>query len=319
MVTRRDWLRISAGASAALTLDPRLLEALQTRPIITRAIPKSGERLPVIGLGGANTFSESAGREEFENIGTVLRALVDGGATVFDTAAGYGASEEVSGQVAQQAGIADRIFWATKVNVAGGRGGRGGAADPAAARAQVERSFTRLRIPVIDVIQVHNMGDPPTQLGVLREFKAAGRIRYIGITTTSENQYAQLADVMRNEDIDFIGIDYAVDNRVAEEVVFPLALERRIGVIVYLPFGRSRMWARIGDRPLPDWAREFDATTWAQFMLKFVIAHPAVTVATPGTSDAEHMLDNIAGGRGRLPTPEHLERMIQLVESLPPA
>jgi aryl-alcohol dehydrogenase-like predicted oxidoreductase len=319
MVTRRDWLRISAGASAALTLSPRILEALQAQPIIMRAIPKSGERLPVIGLGGANTFSESAGREEFENIGTVLRALVDGGATVFDTAAGYGASEEVSGQVAQQAGIADRIFWATKVNVAGGRGGRGGGADPAAARAQVERSFTRLRIPVIDVIQVHNMGDPPTQLAVLREFKAAGRVRYIGITTTSENQYAQLADVMRNEDIDFIGIDYAVDNRVAEEVIFPLALERRIGVIVYLPFGRSRMWARIGDRPLPEWAQEFDARSWAQLMLKFVIAHPAVTVATPGTSDAEHMLDNIGGGRGRLPTPEHIQRMIQLVESLPAA
>jgi aryl-alcohol dehydrogenase-like predicted oxidoreductase len=319
MVTRRDWLRISAGASAALTLSPRFLEALQAQPIITRAIPKSGERLPVIGLGGANTFSESAGNEEFENIGTVLRALVDGGATVFDTAAGYGASEEVSGRVAQQAGIADRIFWATKVNVAGGRGGRGGAADPAAARAQVERSFTRLRIPVIDVIQVHNMGDPPTQLAVLREFKTAGRVRYIGITTTSENQYAQLADVMRNEDIDFIGIDYAVDNRVAEEVIFPLALERRIGVIVYLPFGRSRMWARIGDRPLPDWAQEFDAQTWAQLMLKFVIAHPAVTVATPGTSDAEHMLDNIGGGRGRLPTQEHIRRMIQLVESLPTA
>jgi aryl-alcohol dehydrogenase-like predicted oxidoreductase len=319
MVTRRDWLRISAGAGAALTLNPRVLEALQSQPIIMRAIPKSGERLPVIGLGGANTFSESAGREEFENIGTVLRALVDGGATVFDTAAGYGASEEVSGQVAQQAGIADRIFWATKVNVAGGRGGRGGAADPAAARAQVERSFTRLRIPEIDLIQVHNMGDPATQLAVLREFKAAGRIRYTGITTTSENQYAQLADVMRNEDIDFIGIDYAVDNRVAEEVIFPLALERRIGVMVYLPFGRSRMWARIGDRPLPDWAQEFNATTWAQLMLKFVIAHPAVTVATPGTSDAEHMLDNIGGGRGRLPTPEHIRRMIQLVESLPAA
>jgi len=319
MVTRRDWIRISAGAGAALTLNPSVLEALQAQPIITRPIPKSGEQLPVVGLGGANTFSESAGREEFANIGTVLRALVDGGAKVFDTAAGYGASEEVSGQVAQEAGIANRIFWATKMNVAGGRGRGGGGADPDAARAQVERSFQRLRIPRIDVMQVHNMGDPPTQLGVVREFKTAGRIRYIGITTTSENQYAQLADVMRNEDIDFIGIDYAVDNRVAEEVIFPLALERRIGVLVYLPFGRSRMWARIGDRPVPDWAAEFDATTWAQLMLKFVIAHPAVTVATPGTSDAAHMLDNIAGGRGRLPTREHLERMVQLVESLPTA
>ena len=319
MLSRRDWIRISAGAGVALGIDPRVLAAVQTRPLITRSIPSTGERLPVIGLGGANTFSETASREDFEAIGGVLRSLVDGGATVFDTAAGYGASEEVSGRVAQDAGIADRIFWATKVNVAGGRGGGGGRADAAAARAQVERSFQRLRIPVIDVMQVHNMGDPPTQLGVVREFKTAGRIRYIGITTTSENQYTQLADVMRNEPIDFIGIDYAVDNRVAEEVIFPLALERRIGVLVYLPFGRSRMWARIGDRPLPEWAAEFDATTWAQFMLKFVIAHPAVTVATPGTSDPEHMVDNLLGGRGRLPTPEHVERMVRLVESLPRA
>ena len=316
MVSRRDWLRITAGAGAALGLNPRLLDALQSQEVITRAIPSTGERLPVVGLGGANTYSRVARAEDFGQIGGVLSALVDGGASVLDTAAGYGASEEVSGRVAEELGIADRIFWATKVNVAG----RGGTpANAAAAQAQIERSFERLRIPVIDLIQVHNMGDPPTQLGVLQELKDAGRIRYMGITTTSERQYAVLADVMRNEPIDFIGIDYAVDNRTPEEVIFPLALERRIGVLVYLPFGRSRMWARIGDRPLPEWTAEFDAHTWAQFMLKFVIAHPAVTVATPGTSDPEHMTDNIAGGRGRLPDARQIERMIGLVESLPRA
>jgi len=124
---------------------------------------------------------------------------------------------------------------------------------------------------------------------------------------------------MRNEPIDFIGIDYAVDNRTPEEVILPLAQERRIGVIVYLPFGRSRMWQRIGDRPLPDWAAEFDAHTWAQFMIKFVLAHPAVTAATPGTSDPGHMMDNIAGGRGRLPDAQQLARMIELAGSLPSA
>ena len=316
MVSRRDWLRITAGAGATLSLNPRVLEALQSQEVITRAIPSTGERLPAVGLGGANTYSRVARSEDFDTIGGVLRALLDGGGSVFDTAAGYGASEEVSGRVADELGIADGIFWATKVNVAG-RGGR--PADPAAARVQIERSFERLRIPVIDLIQVHNMGDPPTQLGVLEELKATGRIRYSGITTTSARQYTALADVMRNEPIDFIGIDYAVDNRIPEEVILPLAQERGIGVIVYLPFGRSRMWRRIGDRPLPDWAAEFDAHTWAQFMLKFVVAHPAVTVATPGTSDPEHMADNLAGGRGRLPDAQQLERMIELVERLPRA
>ena len=316
MVSRREWLRITAGAGAALGLNPRVLEAIQSQEIITRAIPSTGERLPAVGLGGANTFSRVARREDFDAIGGVLRALLDGGGSVFDTAAGYGASEEVSGRVAEELRIAEGIFWATKVNVAS-RGG--GPADPAAARAQIERSFERLRIPVIDLIQVHNMGDPPTQLGILEELKATGRIRYLGITTTNGRQYPTLADVMRNEPIDFIGIDYAVDNRIAEDVILPLAQERRIGVVVYLPFGRSRMWRRIGERQLPDWAAEFDAHTWAQFMLKFVVAHPAVTVATPGTSDPEHMADNLAGGRGRLPDAQQLTRMIALVESLPSA
>jgi diketogulonate reductase-like aldo/keto reductase len=228
-------------------LSPRALEALQAREMITRAIPSTGERLPVVGLGGANTFSEVARDEDFDAIGGVLQALVDGGGRLFDTAAGYGASEEVSGRVADDLGVADRIFWATKVNVAGGRGG-GGAANPAAVHAQIDRSFERLRVPVIDLIQVHNMGDPPTQIGVLKDLKAAGRIRYIGITTTSENQYAALERVMRAEPLDFIGIDYAVDNRVAESVILPLAQERGIGVLVYLPFGRSRIiftpWAK---------------------------------------------------------------------------
>ncbi len=300
-----------------LGLNPRIVEALQSQEVITRAIPSSRtERLPVVGLGGANTYSRVARAEDFGTIGGVLRALVDGGGTVLDTAAGYGASEEVSGRVAQDLEIDERIWWATKVNVAS-RGG--GGADPVAALAQIERSFERLRIPVIDLIQGHNMGDPPTQLGVLERLKAAGRVRYSGITTTSARQYAALADVMRNEPIDFIGIDYAVDNRGPEDVILPLAIERQIGVIVYLPFGRSRMWGRIGDRPLPDWASEFDAHTWAQFMLKFVIANPAITVATPGTSDPEHMTDNLAAGRGRLPDAQQLERMIELVESLPSA
>jgi aryl-alcohol dehydrogenase-like predicted oxidoreductase len=163
------------------------------------------------------------------------------------------------------------------------------------------------------------MGDPPTQLGILQEYKAEGRIQHIGITTTSAGQYGELAQVMRDHPIVFIGIDYAIDKREAEQTIFPLAQDEGIAVLVYLPFGRSRMWERIGDRPLPEWASEFDATTWAQFMLKFVVAHPAVTVAAPGTGDPEHMAENLGGGRGRLPTEEHLRRMIGLVDALPQA
>ena len=257
--------------------------------------------------------------EELDGHRAVLHTLAEdaeGAGRVFDSAAGYGGggSELYAGQWAEEDGFGDNIFWATKVNVAG-RGG--GSADRDSVREQIERSFERLRVPVIDLNQVHNMGDPPTQLAVLQEYKESGRIRYIGMTTTSEGQYEALANVMREYPIDFIGIDYAIDNRAAQERIFPLALDEGIGVIVYLPFGRSRMWQRIGDRQLPEWAAEFDAHSWAQFMLKFVVAQPAVTVAAPGTGDPEHMVDDLGGGRGRLPTEDHLRRMLELVESLP--
>ncbi len=314
MVTRRDWLRLTAGAGAALSVDARFLEALQSQELITRAVPSTGERLPVVGLGSAATFSSAARREDVTALRGVLEALLDGGGTVFDTAPGYGASEQVAGDIANEAGIAGRIFWATKVNVA-----RGGSADPTAARAQIERSFERFRIPVIDLIQVHNIGDPSTQLGILQEYKAAGRVRYIGVTSTSQRRYPDLAQVMRDYPIDFIGVDYAVDNQEAASVIFPLAQEREIGVLVYVPFGRTRLWNRVEGRDVPEWAADFGARSWAQFFLKFAAAHPAVTVVTPATSQPHHMVDNIGGARGRLPNADELARMVDLVEALPRA
>ncbi|MDX1395583.1 MAG: aldo/keto reductase [Gemmatimonadota bacterium] len=323
---RRAWLRAAAGAGAGLGLSSPILAALEglaQEPLIRREIPGTGELLPVVGLGSADSFSEMAlgesRTEEYETIGAILRALVDGGGTVFDTAYSYGASEQVAGQVARELGIADRIWWATKVNAARFSGGVSGAADPAEARYQIQRSFLRLRRERIDLLQVHNMGDPPTQLALLEELKGRGYVRYIGITTTFEEHYPALLEVMRNEPIDFIGIGYAVDNRSVEQTILPLAIERGIGVLVYLPFGRGRLWARIGDRPLPGWAPELDAHSWAQLLLKFVIAHPAVTAVCPGTGDPAHMADNLGAGRGRLPDADQLERIVALVESLPGA
>ncbi len=315
-LTRRDWLRLTTGGGAALALTPDLLASLAHQEVIARAIPATGEMLPVVGLGSAATFSRVARSEDVSAIRDVLQTFVDNGGTVFDTAPGYGASEQVAGDVANELGIQNQIFWATKVNVAG-RGGR--SADPAAARAQIQRSFDRFQQPVIDLIQVHNLGDPPTQIGILKEEKAAGRVRYIGITSTSERRYPDLAAVMRNEPIDFIGVDYAVDNRASAEEILPLAQELNIGVLVYAPFGRTRLWSRVSGREVPEWAGEFDAHSWAQFFLKFTVAHPAVTVVTPATSRPEHMVDNLGGGMGRLPDESQLERMVQLVEDLPSA
>jgi len=316
MFTRREWLTLTAGAGAAFSFDPKTLLALQAQAVIRRAIPSSGEQIPLIGLGSSATFSAIARSEDLAAIRGVLETLVKEGGTVFDTAPGYGASEEVAGRVAADAGLTNQIFWATKVNVAG----RGNAqADPAAARAQIEASFTRIKKNPIDLIQVHNLGDVPTQLGILKELKKEGRVKYIGVTSTAENQYAQLEQIMQSEPLDFIGVDYAIDNREVESRILPLALERKIGVLVYLPFGRTRLWNRVAGRTVPEWAKEFDATTWAQFFLKFIAANPAITSITPATSQPRNMADNLGGGRGRLPDEAMRKRMIELVDSLPQA
>lgn len=315
MISRRDLLKLGATAGAAVAIKPGILQALARQEMIMRAIPSSGEELPIVGLGSSATFSRVARGEDSTALREVLGAFAEHGGRVFDTAPGYGASEEVAGQIAEELGIGDQVFWATKLNVAG-RGG--GPADPDEALAQVHQSFQRLRRPNIDLIQVHNLGDPPTQLGILKDLKNEGHIRYIGITTTSESRYEDLAEIMKSEPLDFIGIDYAVDNRGAEETILPLAREEGIGVLVYVPFGRSRLFSRVGDRELPDWAKSF-AETWAQFFIKFAAAHPAVTTVTPATSQAKHMIDNLGAAHGRLPNPDEIEKMVELVEALPPA
>jgi len=205
------------------------------------------------------------------------------------------------------------VFWATKLNVAG----RGASADPARARQQLETSFRLLGRDKIDLIQVHNVADMATQFPIIEEYKQAGRVRYIGTTSTFEGQYATLEQLMRDEPFDFIGIDYAVDNLGAEERIFPLAQERGIAVLCYLPFGRTRLWARVEGHEVPAWAAEFGATTWAQFFLKFAASHPAVTVVTPATSKPHHMVDNLTAARGRLPDQAERRRMIDFIAALP--
>lgn len=315
MLTRRDYLRNSALAGAALTLPPGLLQALEG-DIMTRAIPSSGEEIPIVGLGSSATFRTVAGSHDVSALREVLRTLFENGGSVFDTAPVYGASEEVAGRLVQELDATGKVFWATKVNVAR-RGG--GSADPSRARAQIERSFQYAGKDPIDLIQVHNLGDVPTQLKILKELKEAGRLRYIGVTFTGAWRYPDLARVMREEPLDFIGVDYAVDNTESAEMILPLAQDRGIAVLVYLPFGRTRLWQRVRGVELPGWAAEFDANSWAQFFIKYCAAHPAVTAVTPATSKAKNMLDNIGAAYGALPDEATRRKMEAFVESLPSA
>jgi aryl-alcohol dehydrogenase-like predicted oxidoreductase len=311
MLTRREYLALTAQAGAALAL-PQALFA-QADSVITRAIPKTGEKLPIVGLGSSATFSQVAGAADSEAIRGVFSAMLEHGGTVFDTAPGYGASEEVAAKAVNELGVPDKVFWATKLNVAG----RGATADPTRAREQVEASLRYLGRDKIDLIQVHNVADMATQVPILEEYTQAGRVRYIGTTTTFKPQYETIIQLMRDEPLDFIGIDYAVDNLDAEQTIFPLAQERGIAVLVYLPFGRTRLWERVEGHDVPGWAAEFGATTWAQFFLKFATSHPAVTAATPATSKAHHMVDNMTAARGRLPEDAERQRMVEFIAALP--
>ncbi|MGF1613089.1 MAG: aldo/keto reductase [Gammaproteobacteria bacterium] len=314
MITRRQYLKLTLVTGAAMALPAHLLGAARERgELIRRAIPSSGERVPAVGLGSSATFAQVAGGDDVSALREVMAAMHEQGGTIFDTAPSYGASEQVAGSIARELGITDDVFWATKVNVAGRGGGR---ADPEAARAQIEVSFQRLGTDVIDLLQVHNLGDVPTQLGLLKQLKASGRVRYIGVTTTFPAQYAELVAIMRREPLDFIGIDYAIDNRAVEETILPLATDRGIGVLVYAPFGRTRLWDRVRGHDVPDWAAEFDAHSWSQFFLKFVLAHPAITAATPATSRVHHMIDNMGAAYGLLPDAAMLARMKAHIEGL---
>ena len=317
MLTRRDSLKNAALIGAAAALPACALRAVESGKLITRAIPKTGEELPIVGLGTSATFRRVAMSDDTSPLREVLETLVQNGGTVLDTAPSYNNAEEVCGQLAREAGLTDEIFWATKVNVVPRRSNE--KADPAAARAQVARSFERIGKQPLDLIQVHDVTDIPGQMPIIEEHKEAGRVRYIGTTSTRKHQYDILEKAMRDYPIDFIGIDYAVDNRSAAERILPLAQELGIAVLVYVPFGRTRLWQRTQGQQVPEWAQEFGAMSWGQFFIKYAAGHPVVTCVTPATSKPEHMLDNIGAAYGELPDAAMRRRMEQFVDTLPAA
>jgi aryl-alcohol dehydrogenase-like predicted oxidoreductase len=314
MISRRDYLKLCMTVGAGSLFAPGPLWAKeQSDALITRPIPSSGEQLPVVGLGSSATFSNAAEDGDVDVLKQVFRAFVEHGGSVFDTAPSYGASEAVAGKILNELDISEKVFWATKLNVAGFGGVK---ADVDEAKAQIEASFRAIDRPVIDLIQVHNLGDLRTQLPLLAALREQKRIRYMGVTTTFPRQYEQLEKVMRNEPLDFIGVDYAIDNRVMEERILPLAADRGIAVLAYAPFGRARLWSLVKGHDVPAWAAELGIRSWAQFFLKFVISHPAVTCATPATSRVKNVVDNMGAAFGDLPDTAMRNRMAGHIQSL---
>ena len=266
-ITRRDILKLGAGAAASA-----LARAAQGAPeLTTRPIPSSGERLPVVGIG---TNRYGIGPEaEIAPLRETLKTFAAAGGKLIDTAPLYGSSELVLGKLIAELGIRRQLFLATKVYADGREAGI----------EEMNASFKRLRTGQIDLVQVHSLSDTATQLATMREGKAAGRYRYIGVTTSRDSQYDEMETVLKKETLDFVQVDYSVENRTAAERILPLALERSVAVLVNLPFGRGRLFSAVRGKPLPPWTAEFDCRSWAQFFLKYVISHPAATCAIPGT------------------------------------
>jgi aryl-alcohol dehydrogenase-like predicted oxidoreductase len=295
-ITRREFASLAA---AALLARPAFAQTRET-PALMRAIPRTGERVPAVGLGTASVFS-SDNAETRRSAAEVLRTLVDAGGRVVDTASTYGDAEIVLGKEIEAGRLRNKLFLATKLE------------EPDAA--ELARSRARLGMARIDLLQLHNVHDPRQSLAQFNAWKAQGICRYVGITSTYRNDYAAIEAVLGREKPDFVQIDYSVDNRVAEQRILPLAADVKAGVLTALPFGRGRLFRAVRGKAVPDWAREF-AGSWAQFFLKYLLADDRITAVIPGTSNPSHMADNTGAMRGPLPNPDQRKRMVAFVESL---
>lgn len=305
-ISRRDALRLALGVGAGLALPNRDLWA-QGETLVTRPIPSTGERLPVIGIGTARRYDVAASEGELAPLLEVVRNFTRLGGKLIDTAPAYGNAEPVVGSLVAQAGNRNQLFLATKV----GRGRQG----VQAGRAEMEQSLKQLKVDRVDLMQVHNLGGVDEMLPVLREWKDAGKTRYVGVTTTAESQYAELERLLRTQKMDFVQVDYAIDNREVEQRILPLAQERGVAVLTALPFGRGRVLQAFGSQPIPAWAQELGIRSWAQFALKYIVSHPAVTVAIPGTAKMEYLTDNLGAARGPMPDEATRRRMAALVDA----
>jgi len=305
-MTRREAAKVISGTAASLVFPVSAKAKGDSSTMLTRIIPCSGEKLPVIGLGTWRAFDVDLTAEIRSQLEDVLSRFVELGGRVIDSSPMYGRAEQVIGELTSSLGIREKLFLATKVWTRGKQNGI----------ESMERSLTLFRTNRIDLMQVHNLVDVNTQLGTLREWKQQGRIRYTGITHYESGALSDVEKLIRSEKFDFLQINYSLMERDAEESVLPLARERGIAVIANRPFGAGDLFEKVRSKPLPEWASEFDCRSWAQFFLKWIVANPAITCAIPATDKPRHLEDNVQGGIGRLPDAKMRRRMVELVSSL---
>lgn len=304
--SRRRFLQALSVITGSLSL-PGYLFAAGNQAAITRPIPKTGETIPAIGMGSWLTFAVGDDPEEIAVRTRVLQTFFDMGGGLIDSSPMYGSSEEVIGRCLARIKNRDRLFSATKVWTTGWQQGI----------RQMKRSQAKWGVSRFDLMQVHNLLDWQTHLETLRGWKREGRIRYIGVTTSHGRRHEELAHIMRTvSDIDFVQFTYNIEDREAERELLPLASERKLAVIINRPFQRAGLFEKVHDKPLPRWAKDIDCDNWAQFFLKFVISHPAVTCAIPATSSVDHMQQNMAALRGPLPDAATRKNMLEYYQTV---
>ena len=273
---------------------------------IARPIPSSGELLPVVGLGTYQSFDVGSDAAEREPVKEVLRQFAQRGGTLVDSSPMYGPSESVVGDLASGLGLIGKLFMATKVWTSGRDAGI----------AQMQESMRRMKVERMDLMQIHNLLDWKTHLATLKQWKATGRVRYIGITHYHSGAYADLERLMKTGDYDSVQFNYSIAEREAEQRILPLAQETGVAVIVNRPFAQASLFSRVRGKTVPEWAAEFDCQSWAQFFLKYILGHPAVTCVIPATAKPQHLADNMMAGVGRLPDEKLRRKMIAFMDSL---
>ena len=304
-ISRRQLLRAGAAATTLAALGPTLALA-NTGSVIKKAIPSSGEQLSVIGLGTSRTFNVDSNRAVTSPLMEVMQAFFDNDGQLIDSSPMYGSAEAVTGALVDKASNKQGLFTATKVWTDGKQAGV----------EQMEQSMQRLGVAQIDLMQIHNLRDWRNHIDTLVNWKAEGKIRYIGITTSHGRYHDELEVLLEELPLDFVQFSYNILNRSVEQNLLPIARERGLATLINRPYQRGSLFRKVKDTPLPPWAAEFDCNSWGQFFLKFIVSHPAVTCAIPATSKLKHMVDNMGAGYGRLPDESMRQRMISYMETL---
>lgn len=304
-VTRREMLKMMGGAGLSILTDP-LSPLFSEEDMLKRPIPSSGEQLPVVGLGTWIQFDVGLSESEREPLREVLRLMAKKGGRVIDSSPMYGHSEKVIGDLTTEIGNSDHFFYATKVWTSGRQAGIN----------QMNASMEKMRRSTMDLMQVHNLVDMPTHLETLRAWKNEGKVRYIGATHYTVSAHSRLEQIITGEDIDFVQFNYSIRTRNAEQRLLDTARDNDVAVIINRPYEGGALFGAVKGEQLPEWASEYDINSWGQFFLKYILSHPAVTCVIPGTSNPNHLVDNMGAGFGRLPDSAGCEKMVRFMERL---